>query len=297
MVHRFSRNRVGARAFTLIELLVVIAIIAILIGLLLPAIQKVREAANRANCQSNLKQLGIATHNYDTAYSGNFPWVAAAAYSTAPVAVPPVTVGASTYPQSIFVQLMQYMEQDNVYNQFAAGTGGFTIIIKAWTCPSDPTSSTTATGVISPATGTTTLTGGGSNYRGNPLVFANATSRPNIGRSFSDGTSNTILYGEYLQVCGQTAGSTYYTVWGDGTGPVFPHVTLGGGTAFLQAGATAKTCNVTANTPNDMVSAHAGSVQVCMGDGSVRSIPGSYSTTSLYYAITPSSGDPWPQDF
>jgi prepilin-type N-terminal cleavage/methylation domain-containing protein len=134
------------RGFTLIELLVVIAIIAILIGLLLPAVQKVREAAARAQCQNNLKQMSLATLNCADTHQGLMPPGSGLYPITSP----------SPYNAygSAFFHILPYIEQQNAYNltlhptsptgqngnnpSYEAFWGYFTGSIKTYVCPSDP---------------------------------------------------------------------------------------------------------------------------------------------------------------
>src|SRR5207249_4755836 len=137
----FSRTT-PRRGFTLIELLVVIAIIAVLIGLLLPAVQKVREAANRIKCANNLKQLGLAAHHYHDVNQHLPPGIGY---------YPPARGEFGTY----FFHLLPYLEQDNLYRSalgsvpFPPPDGPTTVFypgnnkvysqpVKVFLCPSDP---------------------------------------------------------------------------------------------------------------------------------------------------------------
>jgi prepilin-type N-terminal cleavage/methylation domain-containing protein/prepilin-type processing-associated H-X9-DG protein len=160
-----------SRGFTLIELLVVIAIIAILIGLLLPAVQKVREAAARTKCINNLKQLGLAALNYESTYGG-LPYNAITKNNEQPPYIPwqsgylasAGNVGGTQGRASGLVPLLPYVEQNNIYPLYTFGldwsdpsnVNALIITFKLFRCPSAPTSD-------APVVYTTNYISGGNN--------------------------------------------------------------------------------------------------------------------------------------
>jgi prepilin-type N-terminal cleavage/methylation domain-containing protein len=219
----------GRPGFTLIELLVVIAIIAILIGLLLPAVQKVREAAARAQCANGIKQCALACHNYE---------------GTAGV-LPPYSIGMSNLYASAHFLLLPYVEQENLFRQsngvsFNVRTG----VVKTYTCPSDPTA---PGGVFSSAAinyagngtsvGRTSVNGipyGAASYalNGQVVTAMMANGHPVKGTltlvGITDGTSNTLLFAERMAWCTGpdypnptttprlAAGSVTWSIWARG---------------------------------------------------------------------------------
>ncbi|HEV3144520.1 MAG TPA: DUF1559 domain-containing protein [Gemmataceae bacterium] len=189
------------RAFTLIELLVVIAIIAILIGLLLPAVQKAREAALRTKCQNHLKQLALAAHNYHDVYQC-FP--------------PGYDVSGPGKQTSLFVELLPFIEQDNLYqrwnftNLMANEAGGSNApaatVIPIYVCPMDPIASNPQNRGNGNWAALTSYAGNGGsrtmmpNSATNDGIFLQTT--PGVGRirigQITDGTSNTLFFGERM---------------------------------------------------------------------------------------------------
>jgi prepilin-type N-terminal cleavage/methylation domain-containing protein len=213
--------------FTLIELLVVIAIIAILIGLLLPAVQKVREAAARIQCMNQVKQLSLAVHNFAGTY-GNVPpawwWPSIPPYTTAKgpfyYSYYKNTLGSPSYVTksssvgkmgNLFYFLLPFIEQQNVYNLSNGTLASYQQMMKTplknLVCPADPTSWPTGPYLNHKGYGTIS-------YHGNILVF-NPQGPGNLITSMSKGTSNTVIFVEGYINCGGD------TRRGGGAGPAW----------------------------------------------------------------------------
>jgi prepilin-type N-terminal cleavage/methylation domain-containing protein len=294
------RHTADRRGFTLIELLVVIAIIAVLIGLLLPAIQKVRSAATRAASVNNLKQIGLAAHSYNDAHCDRLPNPAE-----------PINPGYPDTPANPWnqatgplFQLLPYLEQTALYDSIRSinsqaaydaimqTPNGRAAVLRVFISPADPSNDTGQVVIAGSPTPINNGLWGLASYAYNPLVFR--TVPMGFGGSFPDGTSNTLIFSEKYQVCGSGPGlgtienywfgsyvgnsSAYY--WAPvlaGTDLLTPDGRFAGGD-FL-----ASNLGVAPNLCNPAVPSgpHTGGILIGLADGGVRFLTAAGATTRL----------------
>ncbi len=292
------RSSVRKSAFTLIELLVVIAIIAILIGLLLPAVQKVREAAARMTSSNNIKQMSLACHSLSDTRNGMLPPVYTESWvNTGP---PDNHLGPTAYSREHgtgFFFLLPFIEQDNLYKLGTTNNGGsvyntnvHTNMVKPFQSPTDPTSNekTYGWGVSSYAM----------NYQvfgrpGHPWGWAWGCMGNTRLASMQDGTSNTILFAEKRAGCRGGSNGSNGNLWCHGWWnadwmPMFGNTDVYGSNAWLvpQVQPTNATCN-----PFQATAFSAGGCQVGMGDGSVRTVNSAIAQNQWNAAMTPNGGE------
>lgn len=301
-----SWKTAGRSAFTLIELLVVIAIIAVLIGLLVPAVQKVREAASRMSCTNNMKQFGLALHNYANQNNNAFP-------------ASRVTVGADAKFRSWTPLALAYVEQESVGKLWNLSTKWNTganlttsqTVFKVFKCPSAPD-------VRKPSTLVTpNVVFGPGDYGSINAIrrrFYTANGVPNFPvpgtaagdealgllqkvidtpiASVLDGLSNTMMIGEAagrpnMYRKGKDTGS----ITADGHGWADPDCGFSVDGVQADLVTTGGTCIINCTNDSEFYSFHSGGMNTCMGDGSVRFIRESIAAATLAALITANAGD------
>lgn len=285
--------------FTLIELLVSIAIVAVLVGMMVPAIQKVREAANRTKCQNNLKQLGAAFHNLFAAHKKLPPgigWFTEDTYAS-----------RAAYGTAGF-HLLQYLEQDALYQSagpqpaldifYARHNGACEKRVPVLLCPSDPSAGPSGVVAVSGQPW------GASSYAVNAQVFCDVdpadgqmkSPQAHSSLNIPDGTSATILVAEKYAQCRNFAYLEGGCLWAyTDTGRVYPwhagfavswnpRTSVGAGSKFLIRPPQDDCDPTLASTPHAVMN-------LLLGDGSVRSYGGSLTGKTWWAACTPSGGE------
>jgi prepilin-type N-terminal cleavage/methylation domain-containing protein len=278
-----SRPRPG---FTLIELLVLIAIGGVCVGLLLPAIHKVRGASSRSVCVNNLKQINLATHQFAVAHGDDLPPV------TGPYPRGSLNTG------TIFYYLLPFIEQDDLYQNSASPNGEFSAsnrvmgahpplraygyAIATYLCPCDPSAPPGHHRFGGLATQAT------ANYAANARVFVPGATQSG---TYASGSSNTIAYVEHYQVCD---GQWFY--WGLSpfplTKPPSYEAPVSGEPFQIAPPRCGGECDASRpSTP------HPGGMPVGVGDGSVRVLGRNLSLATFQLASDPSSRAPLGPDW